>query len=431
MAVVAPFNAVMFRHEETDITRFTAPPYDVISATQREELLAKDPHNVVALELPEGPLDPDLPGNRYEVGAARWADWRTHDILVDDLAPAIYVLEQTWEHEGHHIRRRALVGAVELHPFADGVVLPHERTLPKALDDRLRMTRACAANLSQVFGLFTDPAGETDAIFDNAMRSEPISEATDAEGVLSKVWAIHDAEVHQAIRTFMEPKSIFIADGHHRYTVSLAYRDERRAADAAAGIKHTQAPAYDSVMMALVNMDDPDLLVLPTHRVARAESTFDATAFWTALEEYFDLSELPSGHPGTLLADAERTTFIVKTADGTARVASLKPDVDTTAVIAAPHKDNWKRLDVAILQELILKPLLGIHPDEPATLERLSFVKDAHDALRVPNGDVAFIVDATRMDQLRAVALDGDTMPQKSTYFYPKLLSGLLIKSLA
>ncbi|MDZ4655570.1 MAG: DUF1015 domain-containing protein [Coriobacteriia bacterium] len=431
MALVKPFRAVMFRHDETDISRLTAPPYDVINAEQRETLLAMDPHNIVALELPEGPLDPSAPGNRYEIGAARWAEWREQDILVEDLAPAIYVLEQSWEHDGRHVRRRALVGAVELHPFSDRVILPHERTLPKALDDRLRMTRACAANLSQVFGLFTDPAGETDLVFENAMRSEPISQATDAEGVFSRMWAIHDTDVQNQIRTFMEHKQLFIADGHHRYTTALAYRDERRAEASVAGITHAETPAYDFVMMALVNMDDPDLIVLPTHRVARAEGEFDATAFWTALGESFDVTELSAGHPSAVLANATRTTFIVKTDDGTTRTVSLKEDVDPVKAIATGHKDNWKNIDVAVLQELVLKPLLRIHPDEPATLERLSFIKNAHDALKVPNGDVAFVVNATRMDQLRAVALDGDTMPQKSTYFYPKLLSGLLMKSLA
>ncbi len=431
MALVKPFNAVMFRHDETDISRLTAPPYDVINAEQRQALLSKHPHNIVALELPEGSLDPDVPGNRYETAAARWAEWHEQGILAKDASPAVYVLEQSWEYEGRMVHRRALVSAVELHPFSAKVVLPHERTLPKALDDRLRMTRACAANLSQVFSLFTDPAGETDTVFENAMRSRPISEATDADGVLCRLWAIYDADVIEQIQAFFTPKQLFIADGHHRYTTALAYRDERRAADAEAGIVHAEQPDYDFVMMALVNMDDPDLIVLPTHRVARAAGTFDADAFWAALSENFDLADLPSGQSAKALAGTDGIAFIVKTTDGTAKVASLKADVDTTTLITTEHHSNWKGLDVAVLQELILWPILGIHPDEPATLERLSFVKDADEALEVPGGDVAFVVRATRMDQLRAVALDGDTMPQKSTYFYPKLLSGLLMKSLA
>jgi uncharacterized protein (DUF1015 family) len=349
-------------------------------------------------------------------------------VLIDDESPAIYVLEQSWQHEGHPIRRRALVAAVELHPFADGVVLPHERTLPKALSDRFELLRATEVNLSQVFGLFSDPAGETDAIFEAAMAETPLFRASDLEGVVSTAWAIRDAATIDAIATIIGDGPIFIADGHHRYTTALAYRDERRAADAAAG-RAPVDPAYDSVMMALVNMDGPDLLVLPTHRLARAESAFDPASFWAALAEHFDVTEAIE-HSETALADLDRAGFLVRTADGVTRLITLKDDVDPADVIHGDHSPQWKRLDVAVLQELILKPLFGISPDEPATLDRLSFVKDAHQALGPTDADAAFVLAPTRMDQMRAVALAGETMPQKSTYFYPKLLSGLFFRPL-
>ncbi len=270
----------MYRHEPgADRAHSTAPPYDVVTAERRAELLAADPHNVVALELPDGALDASLPGNRYATGQALWKAWRDEGVLVDDDSPAIYVLEQSWEHEGRHIRRRGFVAAVRLHPFADGVVLPHERTLPKALSDRLELTRSTAANLSQVFGLFSDPAGETDGIFATHTANDPLFTATDAEGVSSKVWAIRDAVTIDAVAGIVGQRQIFIADGHHRYTTALAYRDERRGAAAADGVPQTD-PAYDFVMMTLVNMDDPELVVLPTHRLARAAGTFDPAAFW-------------------------------------------------------------------------------------------------------------------------------------------------------
>jgi uncharacterized protein (DUF1015 family) len=429
MPLVRPFRAHLYACEPgADLSRVVAPPYDVIGPDQRQTLLAGDPANVVALELPDGPLDPAVPGNRYENGRATWQDWHARGVLVEDPAPAVYVLEQSWVHEGAAVRRRAFVAAVRLHPFSDGVILPHERTLPKALADRLELTRATAANLSQVFGLFSDPAGDTDALFEAAMSTAPLFHATDADGVASRVWAIRDGATMAAVSTAVGENPVFIADGHHRYTISLAYRDERRAAAEAAG--ETPAdPAYDFVMMALVNMDDPDLVVLPTHRLARAEGDFDASAFWTALETHFDLTAAPAD---PVLPDSpERTTFIVRTADGTTRFASLKAAIDPAAAIAtADHGADWKRLDVAVLQELVLRPLFGISADDLASLERLSFVKDARQALRVENADVAFVLAPTRMEQLRAVALAGETMPQKSTYFYPKLLSGLLLRSL-
>jgi len=429
MSLVQPFRAHLYRHESgADLSSVAAPPYDVVGPDERTRLLEHDAHNVVALELPDGPLDAGQPGNRYETGAATWREWHEQGVLVEDQTPALYVLQQEWEHSGRPVRRRAFIGAVELHPFSDGVVLPHERTLPKAIADRLELTRATAANLSQVFGLYSDREGITDAAFDAATGTPAEFVATDAAGVVSRVWAIRDPATITAVTEAIGRSAIYIADGHHRYTTALAYRDERRAADAAAGRAPVE-PDYDRVMMALVNMDDPDLIVLPTHRLARADGPFDTAAFWDSLGGFFDLSE-PDGHPAVALAHADRTTFVVRTADGTTRIARLREDVDPVVAIDNDHGPEWKRLDVAVLQELILRPLFGIAADDAASLARLSFVKDAHEALKVEDADAAFIVASTRMDQLRAVAESGEVMPQKSTYFYPKLLSGLLLRSL-
>lgn len=432
MAFVKPFRAVLYRRNgDTDITRFVAPPYDVINDEARAALIGQDAHNVVAIDLPHGDIDPTVPGNRYDSAAATLRAWLAEGVLVEDESPAVYVLEQVWEHAGRHVRRRAFIAATELHAFAEGVVLAHERTLPRAITDRLNLTRACAANLSQVFCLFTDPAGETDGIFSAATASEAILSATDADGVVSRLWAIRDHETLAALQDVLADKQFFIADGHHRYTTALAYRDERRAADTGAGIVHTTRPDYDFTMMALVNMDDPDLIVLPTHRLARSEGTFDPDQFWAGLAKHFDLAEPPAGHPAAALAAAPAPAFLVRTSDGTTKLASLRRDLDITVVMPGSHSAAWKSIDVAVLQELVLRPLLGIHPDDPATLDRLSFVKDAHEAMKVTGADVAFVLNSTRMDQLRDVALGGETMPQKSTYFYPKLLSGLLFRPMA
>jgi len=428
MPLVRPFRARVYRHEPGhDLSPVVAPPYDVISPSDRVSLLARDPHNVVSLELPDGAHDSSVPDNRYQTGRETWRRLFADGVIVEDESPAIYVLEQSWERDGRHVRRRAFVAAVKLHDFSEGIVLPHERTLPKALADRLELTRATAANLSQVLSLYSDPAGETDDIFEAAVTGEPLCCATDAEGVTSRVWAIRDhARIH-ALGAILADRPVYIADGHHRYTTALAYRDERRAA---AGDAAPSEPPYDFVMMALVNMDDPDLMVLPTHRLARADGPFDPDAFWVALSAYFDLAETGSGHPADALRNAVRTAFLVRTADGTTRLATLRIGVDPAMTIAGPQSAEWKRLDVTVLQELVLRPILGIQPDDPGSLERLSFVKDAHRALLVEEADVAFLMAPTRMDQLRAVALGGETMPQKSTYFYPKLLSGLLFRSL-
>ena len=430
MARVRPFAAYRYADVGRDLTALTAPPYDVIDEPQRAALLARSPHNAVALELPDGALDPKVLGNRYDTGAETWSDWRTSGILARDPTPAIYVVEQRFTMEGRPIRRRAFVTEVALEPFSAGVILPHERTLSKALDDRFELTRATAANFSQVFGLFDDAAGETDALFDLITATAPISHATDSDGVESVLWATDDQTICSGVTAILEDKPIFIADGHHRYGTALAYRDLRRSLALERGESPTD-PAYDFVMMALVNMEDPELVVLPTHRVADSKGEFDSAAFHDGLERYFSVTDVQAGTVSDSLEGIDGPAFVVKTeADASPRLVRLRSEIDLDRAVSAPRSEAWKRLDVAVLQELVLDPLLGIHPDRPESLSRLLFVKDADDAMALtPEHDVAFILKATRVQQLREVALAGETMPQKSTYFYPKFLSGLLFRS--
>lgn len=426
MAVIRSFRAVVPAHGPgEDVSSRTAPPYDVISDDQRADLLARDPHNIVELELPAGSLDPTVSGNRYETGGRTWREWRQTGALRDDESEAIYVVEQRFELDGTTIRRRCFAVAVDLEPFSAGVILPHERTLPRALDDRMHLLRSTDANLSPVFAMFSDPQGQTDAFFLAAQAAEPLMMAVDDDGVESRVWAIRDERtIGQIVATFAE-RQLFIADGHHRYTTALAYRDERDADRTAGGWQ-----ASDAVLMALVNMDDPNLVVLAAHRVARAPGDFDPAGFRAGIEPYFELLD-PGPDPAHVLRSIDRTAFVIRTPfDDTTTLAVLRRDVDPVKVLPGDHSEHWKRLDVSVLQELVLGPLLDIHPDRPESLDRLVFVKDADRALVVGDCDAAILIRPTRMDQLRAVALAGETMPQKSTYFYPKLLSGLLMRSL-
>jgi uncharacterized protein (DUF1015 family) len=232
-----------------------------------------------------------------------------------------------------------------------------------------------------------------------------------------------------AVERALGDKQVFIADGHHRYTTALAYRDLRRKQAADAGEAPTD-PAYDFVMMALVNMEDPELLVLATHRAADAPGEFDAGAFWSALQTHFTV-EVLSADPQGALEGSDSPVFLVKTRDDDVlRRVRVRDDVDLDSAIRVARTSAWKHLDVAVLQELILEPLLDIHPDRAETLDRLSFIKDADAALRATSQhDVVFIMRPTRMDQLREVAAGGETMPQKSTYFFPKVPSGLVLRS--
>ncbi|MBE0475835.1 MAG: DUF1015 domain-containing protein [Coriobacteriia bacterium] len=438
MADVRPFRAVTYARTG-DVTPLTAPPYDVITPALREELLSRDPRNVVALELPEGPLDPEAPGNRYARGAARWREWLEGGVLAEDASPAVYVLEQRFDRDGHEVRRRGLVAAVALEPFEAGVILPHERTLPKALSDRLELLRATRANLSSVFGLYHDPAGVMDAVIDAAQNGETLLTATDEDGVTSRAWAMREPEDLRALAAAFAGERVFIADGHHRYTVALAYRDERRAEQpqrpgprlpgpGRGRTDEPDAPRYDFVMMTLTNMEDPGLAVLPTHRVADAAGRFDPAAFRASLEESFEVTEAPEDRAADALLTAERPAFLLK-ARGDERVRLAVAREGWADSMTGSRSHAWKTLDVAVLQELVLDPLLGIHPDRPETLDRLEFAKDADEALQAAAvHDVAFLLRPIPMEQMRRVALAGETMPQKSTYFHPKLRSGLLFR---
>ncbi|MDZ4168970.1 MAG: DUF1015 domain-containing protein [Coriobacteriia bacterium] len=427
MARVRPFRGWRYSNRGQDLSRVTAPPYDVISPPMREQLLSMDPENVVALELPEGPLDPEVPGNRYVTGAATWDSWRARGVLAADKDPALYVLEQEFDSAGQLVRRRAIIAEVALEPFDAGVILPHERTLPKALGDRFELTRATRANLSQVFGLFEDPELATERVFGAISQTNPVAFSIDADNVKSTLWAIDDPAVAAWFGEFMADRSIFIADGHHRYTTALAYRDLKRSQG---GSEHD--PAYDYVMMALVNMDDPDLTVLPYHRMAQASGDFDAPSFVEGLKQHFDVSEIGPGHPDDVLNGPVRPAFLFTLGtDSPLQLAVLRADVDLDQAIPLERSSAWKSLDVAVVQELVLAPLLGIHPDQPETLDRIAFTKDPHAVLKaVGSGfDVGIVLRATELSQLREVSLAGETMPQKSTYFYPKLLSGLVLRS--
>lgn len=239
MARIRPFAGWRYARAGRDLTRVVCPPYDVISPEHRNELLQKDPHNAVSIELPFGEPDPSAPDNRYSNGRDLWESWRAEGVLERDSRPAVYVLDQHYTVGGRDIHRRAFIAEVGLEPFDAGVVIPHERTLPKALGDRFELIKATAANFSQVFGLFDDVEGRTDALFERVMNAEPLSTAVDESGVTSTLWASDDPSVASEIASIFSEKQIFIADGHHRYTTALAYRDMRRELDLEAGTRQS------------------------------------------------------------------------------------------------------------------------------------------------------------------------------------------------
>lgn len=436
MAQVRPFRGYRYATEDRDISTYCAPPYDVLSEEQRDELTSRNPHNAVELELGKGALDDEVPGNRYETTAARWRQWIAQDVLSRDEQPCLYVLEQRFVHAGEMHARTSVICEVKLHAFGEKVILPHEKTLPKALGDRFRLTKATHANFSSVLGLYDERGPAYFALIEDLKQGEPLQTATDDAGIVSSLWAVDNPSLTTRFVEMMSDKQVFIADGHHRYTIALALRDKLREqrygipADEAALLPRFDAEAgSEYVMMALSNMEDPQLLLLPYHRAVRGFEGFSANRFIEHLTECFDVRP---GSTADLEACAE-PAFRFKTKDGDFLLASLKPDISVDKAIAGDHCSEWKHLDVAVLQELVIGPMLGISYNRPETLRQLAFSKNESELLEgVENGSlaVAFIMRAVRMQELRSVSLAGETMPQKSTYFYPKLPSGFVYRSL-
>lgn len=444
MALIRPFKGYRYAAPNTDISTYCAPPYDVLTEKDRVARSQVNPHTVVNLELAPGAEDLETPGNRYVTAKATWDEWCADGTLKRDDTPAYYLLEQRFTINGIAHNRMSFIAEAQLHAFSEKIILPHERTLPKALGDRYRLTKTTNVNFSQVFGLFSEPGEEYFALVRECAAQEPIANATETDGTMDVLWNITDSILVNRITRMLEDKQVFIADGHHRYTTALAWRDECR--EALYGCKAEEAPGREDfnadagseyAMMALSNMDDPQLIVLPYHRAAAMDEahSMDEEGLAEALSTNFDVStEFPT-YPlaEQSLAAADAPAFLFDMGSGP-RQATLKSTVRLTDFMDSAHCEQWMNLDVTVLQYLVMAPILGIASNDPESLKRLSFDCDKNaliEGMTRGESDVVFVMRATRMDQLRSVSLNGETMPQKSTYFYPKLPSGLVFRTIA
>ncbi|MGH2514122.1 MAG: DUF1015 domain-containing protein [Ktedonobacterales bacterium] len=420
-----------------DLARLVTPPYDVISPEAQARYYARDPHNIIRLELGRDEPGDDELNNRYTRAATAFAEWRLDGVLRQDV-PSLYVYQQEFSSGGQNYTRTSLVARVRLEPWEAGVVLPHERTLSKPKDDRLKLLRACAANLSPILALYDDPNGSLTAAMGQSTThgQSPVAELTDEAGETHRLWAVSDAEFARNVLAFFRERQLYIADGHHRYETALTYRDE--TAELRKGLPHDDPANF--TLMALSAIEDPGLLVLPTHRVLR---TLDATRLADlrdALAPYFAVEPLDGADADAAvaaLAGAGRETiaFVLATRQQTELLRLLPAGRAAMEQLAGAHaraSDAWRRLDVAILHELVLNAALGISDEVVRAGEHISYTRDAGAALAAvaqghDGAEVALLLNATPPAAIRDVARAGDRMPQKSTYFYPKLITGLVI----
>ncbi|MFA6456962.1 MAG: DUF1015 domain-containing protein [Bacteroidota bacterium] len=424
MATIKPFRAVRYNQMKVKIASVVAPPYDVISPEQQNGYYDQDPFNVIRLIL-------GREEDRYSSAAKTYAEWQSSDVLLRDLTPSIYPLVQTFKNnEGKEIKRKGFIALCHLEEFEKKIVLPHEKTLSKAKEDRFKLFKATKSNFSQVFSLYSDAEKKIDQYLDPIHSTYPVVDV-EFENVRNQLWQVTDISVIDHIAVLMEPKQVLIADGHHRYETGLAYRDLMRSQNP----HHTGHELYNYIMMFFTNLDDEGLVIFPTHRIIHSLPVYDGSALMTTLQQHFDVQVFPTPQ---MMMDALKT--IPKFAYGFVSkhsskffVASLKNESMLASLVTEPLPDEVKQLDVVLLHNYILGKLLGISQEaqeKKLNIHYLQNVRDGVEEVASGKSQIAFFVNPTRIDQVRAVTKSSNTMPQKSTFFYPKLISGLVFNKM-
>lgn len=440
MAVIAPFRGILYNKEKVgDYSAVVAPPYDVISPEGQEKLYQHSRYNIVRLDFGKGEPSDDQSNNRYTRAAAEFKKWQENGVLIRDEMPAIYVYEQDYRlKDGTLKTRKGFMSLVRLEELDSGVILPHERTLSGPKTDRLNLTRASGANFSPIFSLYSDQEMKTNALISDGTKNQPLIDIQGEDGVNHRLWRISDKSVISALIKEMSDKSIFIADGHHRYETALNYRNEMRE-------KHpgyTGLEGFNYTLMYFSNMDDEGLTVFPTHRLIYGLKEFNPADFEEELNENFDTEKnaLPD-------SEAARTSFMKRLQEkgksghslgvyaagwDQAAIVSLK-DEGVMDRFVPEHSRAYRRLDVTILHTLIVENILGISKEKQEKKENIEYIQDEGEGLsRVIEGkrQILFILNPTKVSEVEEVARAKDKMPQKSTYFYPKLLTGLVINQI-
>ncbi len=420
---IKAFGAFRFDSKKVSIGDVVTQPYDKISPEMQARYYQASPFNLVRIILGNPDLEkPDV----YQAAAAHFASWREQGILRADLEPSLYTYSQrfTAPGTGEETERLGLIALGRIHDYSEGVVFRHERTLAKPKQDRLNLLRATRSQFEQLFMVYSDPRGEVDALLRTS--PSPDIEVRDEYDVQHRMWRISSRETISRVAALMADKKIIIADGHHRYETAQDYRDER----AAAACRQDCAP-YDYVVMTFVNMDAPGLLILPTHRVVSGLPGFDKDLFLRSAFPYLSVEQAGATDPTRLaallhLAGQQGTAFVAVIGHEAFLLRARPGAADS---VLAAFSARQRQLDLVLLHKVLLEHVMGISEEAIRQQQNIKYVREAAVAIRQAQAgaNVAFLVNPVRIDQVRDIAFAGEVLPQKSTDFYPKLLSGLAI----
>ncbi|MFH1586468.1 MAG: DUF1015 domain-containing protein [Candidatus Diapherotrites archaeon] len=418
MVEIAPFRGVRYNSETMgDFSKITSPPYDVISPEHQKMYYENSPYNIIRLILGKDGEDDDEGNNRYTRAKKFLDEWLNEKVLVQDEKPCVYLYEQLFQRKGVPKSRKGFIALAKLEPYSKKIVLGHERTHLAPITDRFELMNATGCNMSPIFSLYKSDKGEIDKLLEEESNKEPLIEFSDRKNVKNRLWIIDDYSKIKLITDCMANRQIFIADGHHRYETALHFQEKNGKGIA------------DYVMMMFIDIANPGLIVMPTHRLVSNIENLDSGKFIDELKEYFCVEEK---NKPELFEEMEKCRnvncigfhigkrfYLLKLKDG-----KIMDDL-------MPGKpDALKKLDVSVLHSLVLQNLLGISEEDIKMQKKVSYVKSKHVAISaVGSGEaqMAFLLNPTKIDEVTSVAMANEKMPQKSTYFFPKLLTGMVI----
>ncbi|MCB1196156.1 DUF1015 domain-containing protein [bacterium] len=431
MAEIIPFRGIRYNPAKVCSDQVVTKPYDKISPAEQDAYYAKNPYNIVRIILGKIHESDTETDNRYTRAADFFKKWQDDHILIREPQPVFYVYDQIFQHKGYpQMKRRALIGLGKLYEYADAVIYPHEKTLTGPKKDRLALLKATEAQFGQLFMLYDDPDAVVNRSLDTVSVQEPLYRVTDPDGVVHTIYPVEDGSIIKMIQTMMANKKLLIADGHHRYETALNYRNEMRKRYGS-----SESAPYDYHLMSFVNIHDPGLLILPTHRMVKNLSETLLRGWLDKAGKWFDINKtsLEKIEEATKNNSAEPVQIGVYDNAGAAYLLTVKNAGALRAQMETGKPSAWYRLPVTILHDLILDKVLGIDQEKLAMESNVTYVRSVDEGVelvRAKTHQLGFFVPATPIDKVMEISFAQITMPQKSTDFYPKVFTGFAINSL-